>query len=105
MQETYSQEEQNLRDQVEQVISEHINPTLQEHNGFIELVDVFPEDRACSVRFRGACSGCYAINDTLKDVVIPEIRKHVRAIRHVEIDNDIDEDVWAMAKNLFTNKS
>ncbi len=97
-------ETQELTEKIEKVIDEIINPKLMEHNGFIELVDVFPEDRACSVRFRGQCSGCYAINDTLKDVVQPEIRKNVREIRHVEIDDDLDDDVWEMAKGLFTHK-
>ena len=93
-----------LYEKIENVIDEAINPKLLEHNGFIELVDVFPDERACTVRFRGQCSGCYAINDTLKDVVIPEIRKAVREIRHVEIDDDLDDDVWEMAKGLFTHK-
>ncbi len=98
-------EEEKLRDEIEKVIDENINPKLMEHKGFIELVDVFPDERAATVRFRGACSGCYAIDDTLKNTVLPAIRKHVKQIRHVEIDNDLDDDVWEMAKSLFTNKS
>ena len=93
-----------LIDKIEDVIENEINPNLMEHRGWIELVDVFPEERACSVRFRGECSACLKVEDTLESVVIPAIRHNVREIRHVEIDDDLDDDVWAMAKELFTHK-
>ncbi len=96
--------EEELIERIETVIEEKINPQLLEHRGWIELVDVFPEERACSVRFRGECSACQKIDDTLESVVIPEIRKNVREIRHVEIDDDLDPAVWEMAKDLFTHR-
>ena len=44
MEETISKEEQELIEKVEKVIDEVINPQLLEHRGWIELVDVFPEE-------------------------------------------------------------
>ena len=93
-----------LAEKIEKVIDEEINPRLLDHRGWIELVDVFPEERACSVRFRGECSACMKIDDTLKEVVIPTIRHHVRQIRNVEIDDDLDDEVWEMAKGLFSHR-
>ena len=94
---------EDLKERIERVIDEQINPALLEHRGWIELVDVFPQERAITVRFRGECSTCLKIDDTLDDVVVPLIRKNIREIRHVEIDDDLDPEVWAMAKNLFTH--
>ena len=95
---------EQLTEKVENVIETIINPELNEHGGWIELADVFPEDRAITVRFRGQCAGCHSMDGTLEEVVIPHIRKNVREIRYVEIDDDLADDVWEMAKNLFTHK-
>ena len=94
---------EDLRERIEKVIDEKINPALLEHRGWIELVDIFPEERAITVRFRGECSTCMKIDDTLDAVVIPAIRHNIREIRHVEIDDDLDPEVWEMAKSLFTH--
>lgn len=95
--------EEELAARLEKVIDEIINPQLLEHRGWIELVDVFPEEKAATVRFRGECSACLKIDDTLKEVVAPQIRRNIKEIRHVEIDDDLDPDVWEMAKDLFTH--
>ncbi len=96
---------EELRSRIQKVIDDEINPTLLEHRGWIELVDIFPEDRAITVRFRGECSVCQKIDDDLEQLVIPQIRHNIREIRHVEIDDDLDPDVWEMAKNLFSHKN
>ena len=100
---TQEHTEEDLTQRIEKVIDEQINPSLLEHRGWIELVDVFPEERAITVRFRGECSTCMKIDDTLEAVVIPTIRHNIREIRHVEIDDDLDPEVWEMAKSLFTH--
>ncbi len=92
-----------LTAKIEKCIDEEINPVLEEHGGWIELSEVFPEERAISVRFRGQCAGCHAVDGTLEETVIPKIRHSVREIRHVEIDDDLADDVWEMAKSLFTH--
>ena len=95
----------DLTERVNKCIDEEINPKLLEHGGWIELVDVFPEDRAVTVRFRGQCSGCHSVDGTLESVVTPAIRHSIREIRYVDIDDEVDEDVWEMAKKLFTHKT
>ncbi len=94
----------DLSKRVEEVIDKYINPQLLEHKGWIELVDVFPEERTATVRFRGECSGCMKVDDDLEQIVVPQIRHYIREIRHVEIDDSIDPGVWEQAKNLFTHK-
>lgn len=89
---------------VQTVIDEIINPKLQEHNGWIELVEVDLEERAIVVRFRGACSSCAGVDDTMENTIIPLIRQNVREIRNVELTDELDQDIWDMAKSLFTHK-
>ena len=66
---TQENQEGDLRERIENVIDQQINPSLLDHRGWIELVDIFPEERAITVRFRGECSMCMKIDDTLKEVV------------------------------------
>ncbi len=89
---------------LEHVIDTIVNPKLLEHKGWIELADVDLEERLAIVRFRGACSGCGATEDTLQKTVLPLIRQNVKEIKHVEQTEDIDPDVWEMAKSLFSHK-
>lgn len=95
---------EEVTEKLETVIETIVNPKLMEHNGWIELAEVDLDERLAVVRFRGACAGCHAIDGTLQDTVTPLIRKNVREIRHVEVTEDIDPDVWEMAKSLFTNR-
>ena len=98
------QQIEEVTQHVEEVIDTVINPKLLEHNGWIELVDIDLEERLAVVRFRGACSGCGATKDTLKDTVLPLLRRHVKEIKRVEQTDEIDPDVWEMAKSLFTHR-
>ena len=91
-------------DKLEHVIETVVNPKLMEHNGWIELADVDLEEKLAIVRFRGACSTCHAVDGTLDQTVKPLIRQNVKEIRNVELTEDIDPDVWEMAKSLFTHK-
>jgi Fe-S cluster biogenesis protein NfuA len=92
-----------LWERVETVIDEIINPQLEKHNGWVELADI--EGSTAVVRFRGACSGCEGMTETVDSIVVPALRKNVRAIRNVEITDEIDPEIWEMAKQLFTHRS
>jgi Fe-S cluster biogenesis protein NfuA len=92
-----------LWERVEKVIDEIINPQLEKHNGWVELADI--EGSTAVVRFRGACSGCEGMTETVDSIVVPALRKNVRAIRNVEITDEIDPEIWEMAKQLFTHRS
>lgn len=92
-----------LFEDVEKVIDDIINPQLEKHSGWIELVDI--QCSTAIVRFRGACSACEGVQETVDSIVVPALRRNVRAIRNVEITDEVDPDVWEMAKSLFTHRS
>lgn len=88
-----------MNDNIERVIEEIINPKLLEHNGWIELVDY--KDNEVIIRFRGACSGCGAIKETLDEFITPTL-KEIKEIEKVTISEDISEELIDLARKLMS---
>ena len=77
---------------VQKVLVEKINPSVQSHGGFVELVAI--EDGTAFLRFGGGCQGCGMINVTLKQGVekalfaeVPQIKKVMDVTDHAAGDN------------------
>lgn len=86
------------------VIQNKINPLLQEHHGWVELVEIGAGQKAV-LRFRGACNGCGAIHETLNQLVIPELKKAVPEIKTVEISEGVDQELIELARSLLSKKT
>lgn len=76
-----------LRERVQKVFDEQINPAVAMHGGFISLVDV--KDATVYVEMGGGCQGCGAANMTLKAGIeailleeIPEVQAVVDTTDH-----------------------
>lgn len=93
---------EEMEEQVRNVIENTINPELLKHNGWIELTELTEE--AAYVRFRGACSGCLSIYDTLNEVVKPKLMGAVQEIRDVMISDEVSEELIAFSRSLFTHQ-
>ena len=68
----------NLRERVQTLIDDMINPAVAGHGGFVELVDV--QENRVYLTMGGGCQGCGAADVTLKSGIerlileeIPEI--------------------------------
>ena len=79
--------EQELRERVEQVFNEQINPYVAQHGGHVEIVDV--RDTAIYISFSGGCQGCAASSVTLKQGIeklvfqaVPEVSEVVDITDH-----------------------
>ncbi len=70
-----------VRQRVQQVLDEQINPGVASHGGFVELLDV--QDDNVYIRMGGGCQGCGAADVTLKMGVERLIREHVPQVREV----------------------
>jgi Fe-S cluster biogenesis protein NfuA len=70
-----------LRDRVQQILDEQINPGVASHGGYVELLDV--KDNNIFIRMGGGCQGCGAADMTLKMGIERIIRDHVPQIREV----------------------
>ena len=91
---------EEMEEQVRSVIENTINPELLKHNGWIELVQV-TGDTVC-VRFRGACSGCLSIYETLDAIV--KLMEKVKGIRDVMVSDEVSEELIEFSRSLFTRQ-
>ena len=81
-----------LAEAVQKSLEEKVNPAVQSHGGFVELVAI--EDDTAYLRFGGGCQGCGMINVTLKQGVekvlfedVPEIKKVMDVTDHASGSN------------------
>src|SRR3984957_969338 len=58
-----------------------VRPSMRLHGGDVELVRVVPPD-AVEIRLTGACHGCPASSETLREGVEGALRAHCPAILH-----------------------
>jgi Fe-S cluster biogenesis protein NfuA len=72
---------EELRQRVQQVLDEMINPGVASHGGFVELLDV--QDDSVFIRMGGGCQGCGAADMTLKMGIERLIRENVPQVREI----------------------
>ncbi len=75
------EEVKRVREQVEEVLNE-IRPSLQDHRGDVELVDV-SEDGVVSLRLKGACAGCPMSQMTVKMGIERVLKSRIPEIKEV----------------------
>ena len=87
-----SKPEGPLAEAVRKSLEDKINPGVQSHGGFVELVAI--EDDTAYLRFGGGCQGCGMINVTLKQGVekvlfedVPEIKRVMDVTDHASGSN------------------
>ena len=70
-----------LRQKIQQILNEQINPGVASHGGFVELIDV--TDNNVFLRMGGGCQGCGAADVTLKMGVERLLRDELPQIQNV----------------------
>ncbi|HEU4388983.1 MAG TPA: NifU family protein [Blastocatellia bacterium] len=70
-----------IRERVQRMLDEMINPNLASHGGFVELLDV--ENNNIYVRMGGGCQGCGAADMTMKMGIERMIRDEIPQIGEV----------------------
>jgi Fe-S cluster biogenesis protein NfuA len=83
-----------LREKVQQVLDEQINPGVASHGGWVELLDV--QDDTVFLRMGGGCQGCGAADVTLKMGIERLIREQVPQVREI-----LDTTDHAAGQNPF----
>jgi len=91
-----------MNDKIEKVLKDKINPMLKEHEGWVELVSFDKEN--VTIRFRGACSGCGAVKDTLNNIVIPKLKEEIPEIKNVMVSEDVSDELIQLAMKLLSKK-
>jgi Fe/S biogenesis protein NfuA len=77
-----------IADQVQQLLSQQINPSLAAHGGFAELKGV--EDTVVYVTMGGGCQGCAVSAMTLRDGIARSIREAIPEVTDVIDTTDHD---------------
>jgi len=70
-----------LREKVQQILDDQINPGVASHGGYVELLDV--KDDNIFIRMGGGCQGCGAADVTLKMGIERLIRDQVPQVREI----------------------
>jgi Fe-S cluster biogenesis protein NfuA len=71
-----------MREEIEKILKEEVNPVLAMHGGGAELVDV--TDGIVKIKLTGGCAGCPMSQMTLASVVEEAIKAKLPAVKKVE---------------------
>jgi Fe-S cluster biogenesis protein NfuA len=89
---------EEIRERVQKVLDEVINPAVGAHGGFVNLLEV--ANNTVYLEFGGGCQGCGMINVTLKYGVERSIREQVP-----EIGEILDSTDHAAGRNPYYQPS
>lgn len=70
-----------LKEKVQALLDNSINPAVAGHGGYIELIDV--KDNTVYIQMSGGCQGCGAANYTLKAGIERMIKEEIPEVAEV----------------------
>jgi Fe/S biogenesis protein NfuA len=76
-----SDQVQDLKTKVQDLIENMINPAVAGHGGWVELIDV--QDKRVYLQMGGGCQGCGAADITLKSGIERLLREEIPEIEEV----------------------
>jgi len=79
-------DDQTIRDKVQKILDEMINPAVAGHGGFVELLDV--KEKVVYLMLGGGCQGCGMVNVTLKQGIEATLRDEIPQIAAVVDQTD-----------------
>jgi Fe/S biogenesis protein NfuA len=74
-------DEKQVKDAVQKILDEMINPAIAGHGGWVDLLDV--KDNNVYLRLGGGCVGCGMVNVTLKQGIEATLREEIPQIAGV----------------------
>lgn len=89
-----------MKNKIEKVIKERIQPTLSLHGGGIEFVGL-PDDYIVKVKLAGACSTCPGRQQTIEHFVEMTFKEMIPNVRKVMIDKQVDDDLVTQALHIL----
>ena len=91
-----------MKDKIQKVLDEKVNPFLEEHYGGANLVEY--ENNIVKVRLTGACSTCPSAQNTIEDVVKRIVMDECEDVKDVILDTSISEDLLDMARKILNKE-
>ena len=90
--------EDQVRQKIQQILDEYINPAVASHGGFVELLDV--KENVAYLRLGGGCQGCGMVNVTLKQGIEATLKEEIPQLAGV-----IDQTDHAGGNNPYYQPS
>jgi len=74
-------EDKDIKELVQKILDEMINPAIAGHGGFVDLLDV--KENLVYLRLGGGCQGCGMVNVTLKQGIEATLKEEIPQIAGV----------------------
>jgi Fe/S biogenesis protein NfuA len=74
-------DDKDVKDRVQKILDEMINPAIASHGGFVDLLDV--KENLVYLRLGGGCQGCGMVNVTLKQGIEATLKEEIPQIAGV----------------------
>ena len=74
-------DDKTIKEHVQKILDEMINPAVAGHGGFVDLLDV--KDNLVYLRLGGGCQGCGMVNVTLKQGIEATLKEEIPQIAGV----------------------
>ena len=91
---------QELRDKVESVLKEKVEPALAEHFGGAEITEL-TDDGILYIKMTGACGTCPAAKEELEGSIKDTVIQACPEIADVRLDDTVSQDMLDFAKQLL----
>ena len=91
----------NLTNEIETILDEHVRPKLAEHSGNVSVADI--RNGIVYVRLTGHCSHCPSAMYTLEDLIKEEILNHTKSVQDVKLQEEVSQELYDLAKDILRN--
>lgn len=91
-----------MKDKIEKVLEEKINPALAEHFG--KAVFTGCDDGVVNIRLTGACGGCPASAETFEYVVKKHIMEDCPEVKDVVLDTSVSQELLDFARKILNKE-
>jgi len=88
------------REKIAAVIDNEVRPSLQQHGGDIELLDV-TADAWVRVKLTGACGTCPGARQTLSELVEKALQEKYPEIRGVLLESQVSDELIQAALQIL----
>jgi Fe/S biogenesis protein NfuA len=79
-------DDKEIREKVQKILDEMINPAVAGHGGWVDLLDV--KENLVYLRLGGGCQGCGMVNVTLKQGIEATLREEIPEVAGVVDQTD-----------------
>lgn len=89
-----------LMEKLELFFDDEINSYLEDHGGGAQPVEVNGSELV--IRMTGECRSCMSQSGTINDLILKKVKAVFPFIKKISVTDDVSDEVYEQALNLFT---